>query len=101
MSSDSRVVNPTPENADRAWNRAASVDSPVVRRATVATRVIISPSVTTIRSEATPITAPPPVPSCRRLVLLVEGRVLVVDDELAVPGVDADHCPVEDVAAQQ
>ena len=39
MPSASLVVKPTPVNAERAWNRAASLESPVRVNARAATRV--------------------------------------------------------------
>jgi hypothetical protein len=50
------VVKPTPKNADRAWNRADSRESPVSDSATVATRVTTSESRTTAKTEASAAT---------------------------------------------
>jgi hypothetical protein len=50
--SASRVVNPVPVKADRAWKRAVSRESPVAISATVATRVTINEMRTTTSSEA-------------------------------------------------
>ncbi len=47
MFSVSEVVNPTPVNADRAWKRAISRDTPVYTIAEAAIFVINSPSDTT------------------------------------------------------
>ncbi len=49
--SDSLVVKPAPLNADRAWNRAMSRESPVAVSITVATRVMMIESVMIARSE--------------------------------------------------
>ncbi|WP_158579989.1 hypothetical protein [Geodermatophilus marinus] len=51
--SASDVVKPVPVKADRAWNRACWRVIPVMVRATVATRVTTSPSMTTTTSEMT------------------------------------------------
>ena len=48
--SDSVVVKPAPLKADRAWNRAASLERPVAVRATVATRVTTRESTSTMSS---------------------------------------------------
>src|SRR4051812_5768664 len=59
--SASLVVNPTPKNAERAWNRATSRDSPVCSSAAVPTRVMISETVTVTRTAmkaATPLLMP-------------------------------------------
>ena len=45
--SASDVVNPEPDSADRAWNRATSGDTPVRISATAATRVAVSEATTT------------------------------------------------------
>ncbi|MBP7829611.1 MAG: hypothetical protein KA248_06810 [Kiritimatiellae bacterium] len=50
IASDSLVVKPTPEKAERAWNRADSCESPVSTSAVVTTRVINIEQVTTTSS---------------------------------------------------
>ena len=54
MDSDSSVEKPTPEKADRAWNRADSRESPVNIRAIAAIRVTIKETVSATSSEKTP-----------------------------------------------
>jgi hypothetical protein len=71
MSSDSVVVKPTPQKAERACNCAASWESPVARSATVAILVINKASVRTTSSEATPINLPSTSSSLRLCELVV------------------------------
>ena len=57
MFSASEVVKPTPESAERAWKRAVSRESPVTISATVAKRVTISETTTTMKTDVTAITS--------------------------------------------
>lgn len=50
-SSASVVVNPHPVKADRAWNRAISIDSPASTNAVGTMRIITGASTSTTRSE--------------------------------------------------
>jgi len=54
MDSDSSVENPTPENADLAWKRADSLESPVNIKDSAAMRVTIREIVKATSNEKTP-----------------------------------------------
>jgi uncharacterized membrane protein len=57
--SDSLVVKPAPDSAERAWKRADSRDRPVSARATVATRVISSERITATNTLVSASTSSP------------------------------------------